>query len=114
MANQNQINVKDFMIGASIGLALGATIALLTAPKSGKEVRVDINKGIDYVKDQSQKMVLGVKTQSNEVVGKIAEVKSKVQSKFTEIKENSAEGITEIKLQEEQQAEEQEDSDTHN
>lgn len=100
-----QINLKDFMIGAAVGVALGATLAYLTAPKTGREVREDINKKFNYVRDKGQKIVLDVKTQSTDMIEKMSEVKDRVQNKLSAIKENIGEGVTEIALQEE--AEEQ-------
>jgi gas vesicle protein len=99
--NDTQINVKDFMIGAAVGVALGAAIAYLTAPKAGKEVRNDINRKFDYVRDKGQKIVLDVKTQSTDMIGKMAEVKDKVQNKLTSIKDNVGEGVTEFKINDE-------------
>jgi gas vesicle protein len=113
MANCDERNVKNFMIGAAVGVTLGAAIAILVAPKAGKEVREDICNGFNCVKDKSKKLVQGAKKQSDEVIGKLTEVKSKVQSKFTEIKEkeNSGKGITEIKLQEDQEDQQEEDQE---
>ena len=104
--NEAQMNLKDFMIGAAVGVALGATLAYLTAPKAGKEVRKDINKSIDFVRDKGQKIVLDVKTQSTDMIGKMAEVKDKVQTKLNSIKDNLSEGVTQIKLDEEAEKEE--------
>src|SRR5699024_2131189 len=36
---------KDLIVGAIIGSVVGATVDLLFAPKSGRELREDINKG---------------------------------------------------------------------
>ena len=65
-ANENQkeivreeksdINTKDFMIGALIGGMLGGAVALLLAPKSGKELRSDINGGAKYISDKTQEI----------------------------------------------------------
>ena len=51
---KNDINTKDFMIGALIGGMLGGAVALLLAPKSGKELRSDINGGAKYISDKTQ------------------------------------------------------------
>jgi gas vesicle protein len=37
-------SVKGFLIGFLAGGTVGAIVALLTAPKSGKELRVDIKQ----------------------------------------------------------------------
>jgi len=102
----SQINLKDFMIGAAVGVALGATLAYLTAPKAGKEVRDDINKKFNYVRDKGQKIVVDVKTQSTDMIGKMAEVKDKVQNKLSSIKENIGEGVTQFTINEEEENEE--------
>ena len=53
--DKNDINSKDFMIGALIGGMLGGAVALLLAPKSGKELRNDINGGAKYISDKTEK-----------------------------------------------------------
>ncbi|OZU89686.1 hypothetical protein CIL03_00665 [Virgibacillus indicus] len=52
--NNNNINTKDFIIGTLIGSIVGASTALLLAPKSGRELRSDINQGAVQVKDRAQ------------------------------------------------------------
>lgn len=47
----DNINSKDFIIGTLIGGMVGATVALLFAPKSGRELRGDINQGAMQAKD---------------------------------------------------------------
>ncbi|MEN1968185.1 YtxH domain-containing protein [Lentibacillus sp. N15] len=42
---EDTINSKNFIIGALIGGIVGASTALLYAPKSGKQLRDDINQG---------------------------------------------------------------------
>ena len=54
--DKNDINAKDFMIGALIGGMLGAAAALLLAPKSGKELRDDINDGAKLLSDKTEKL----------------------------------------------------------
>src|SRR5690625_1105659 len=51
--NQEGINSKDFLIGTLIGSIIGASAALLLAPKSGKELRQDINQGATKVKEKA-------------------------------------------------------------
>jgi gas vesicle protein len=47
------INAKDFIIGALIGGIVGAAAAFLTAPKSGKELRSDLNEQASMLKEKS-------------------------------------------------------------
>jgi gas vesicle protein len=44
---------RDFLVGTFIGAAVGASLALLFAPKSGKELRGDINEGAYQVRDRA-------------------------------------------------------------
>jgi gas vesicle protein len=51
MAENN--NGRDFIVGTIIGAAVGAGLALLFAPKSGKDLRGDINHGAVQVRDRA-------------------------------------------------------------
>lgn len=51
--SENNINMKDFVIGTFVGTIVGASIALVFAPKSGKELRGDINEGAQQVKNRA-------------------------------------------------------------
>lgn len=46
--------VKHIAIGAGIGFVLGAVVAVLWSPKSGKEVRASITKKIQSIKEKHQ------------------------------------------------------------
>lgn len=54
--NRDSINSKDFMIGALIGGIVGAATALFLAPKSGKELRCDLNDGAKYLSLKTEKI----------------------------------------------------------
>lgn len=45
--NDDQLNTKDFIIGALVGGIVGSLAALLLAPKAGKELRSDIHNQAD-------------------------------------------------------------------
>ncbi|WP_106496875.1 YtxH domain-containing protein [Lentibacillus sp. Marseille-P4043] len=47
------INSKDFMIGTLIGGIVGASVALLYAPKAGKDLRGEINVGASQLRDRA-------------------------------------------------------------
>lgn len=54
--SKEQDYTKGFVIGALVGGAVGAAVALLTAPKSGKELRKDISdKSNEYYTKASDK-----------------------------------------------------------
>ena len=50
------INAKDFIIGTLIGGIVGSLTALLLAPKSGKELRGDINNQAHLLKEKSEQL----------------------------------------------------------
>ncbi|SHN04671.1 YtxH domain-containing protein [Gracilibacillus kekensis] len=102
--NQN-INSKDFLIGSLIGGIVGASLALIFAPKSGKELRGDLNQGAHYVKDranewkdvayeksgewrdyakeQSQTIGQSVSEKSQDLSNKLKETKATIQEKMS-------------------------------
>lgn len=102
--NQDNINSKDFLIGALVGGIAGAALALVFAPKSGKELRGDINQGASYVKDrasewkevaavkgsewmdkakhQTQQISETVSQKSQDLTQKIKETKDNLQTKM--------------------------------
>ncbi|MET3697245.1 gas vesicle protein [Bacillus oleivorans] len=54
--NQNDggsMNTKDFIIGALVGSIVGAATALLLAPKSGRELRSDLNEQAILLKEKT-------------------------------------------------------------
>ncbi len=51
--NEGNINAKDFVIGTLIGGIVGAATALLLAPKSGKELRTDLNEQASTIREKS-------------------------------------------------------------
>ncbi|WP_042345274.1 YtxH domain-containing protein [Bacillus massiliigorillae] len=54
--NRDSINSKDFMIGALIGGIVGAATALFLAPKSGKELRYDLNDSAKMLSQKTEKI----------------------------------------------------------
>ena len=69
-AETGSFNAKDFIIGALIGSMIGAATALLLTPKSGKDVRCDINKGAKYLSNKTEDIranAVGLTTEFAEV-----------------------------------------------
>ncbi|NGP44202.1 YtxH domain-containing protein [Bacillaceae bacterium SIJ1] len=50
------INTKDFIIGTLVGSIVGAASALLLAPKTGKELRGDLNEQAQVVRDRTTQL----------------------------------------------------------
>src|SRR5690625_3229094 len=56
MAENENMNTKDFIIGSLVGSFVGAAAALLFAPKSGRELRSDINYGASQAMDRASEL----------------------------------------------------------
>jgi len=50
-SNEESAGNGMFLLGALAGALVGAGVALLMAPKSGQQVRQDLNQGFTTVKD---------------------------------------------------------------
>ena len=92
--DKSAIDSKDFMIGALIGRMLGAAAALLLAPKSGRELRSDINEGAKYITDKTEK----IRQTAVEKGSEFAEVaKTKTSSLSEKVSKQSANIIENVK-----------------
>ena len=65
---QNNGMVKGIVIGLLAGGAIGAVLALLYAPKSGKELRADIKEKTDDLLDDAEGYVHAAKARAGEIV----------------------------------------------
>lgn len=70
----NKDNAIGFGIGLLVGAVIGGVIALLYAPKTGKETR-------QLIKDKATKVVDAVKEKTTEVVDAVKESASEVSRK---------------------------------
>lgn len=61
-------SAKHFFLGAAIGAAVGTIVGILTAPKSGKETREDLNK-------KGREALKNVKKQGEKIKAKVAPAK---------------------------------------
>jgi gas vesicle protein len=60
--------VKGLVIGVLAGGAVGALIALLYAPKSGRELRADIKEKADDFMDGAEEYLSAAKSRAGEIV----------------------------------------------
>ncbi|MBS2970051.1 YtxH domain-containing protein [Metabacillus sp. KIGAM252] len=72
--SKDGINSKDFMIGTLIGGIVGASAALLLAPKSGKDLRDDLGSQANLVAEKTNKI-------TNDALGKSTEWANKAKEK---------------------------------
>lgn len=66
---------KDFLFGAIIGGLVGAATALFLAPKSGKEIRTDLNTHADLLKGKTSQLYDVAKGKGTELA-EVAKVKT--------------------------------------
>ncbi|MCR6110465.1 YtxH domain-containing protein [Bacillus sp. A301a_S52] len=62
----SKMDTKDFLIGAVIGSIVGASAAMLFAPKSGRELRTDINEKAHQAKDKTVELTHAAKEKGSE------------------------------------------------
>ena len=60
--------VKGLFVGLLAGCAMGALVALLTVPKSGKELRKDIKNKTDEYYDETEKFISDAKVKAKDMM----------------------------------------------
>jgi gas vesicle protein len=71
----------NVLAGATIGFVVGASLALLFAPKSGVDLRSDIGGAVDGLKDKAEQML-------DELQGSAAELVNKSKDALEHTREN--------------------------
>lgn len=67
MSDENNFS-SGMLMGLLVGGALGATLALLFAPKSGKELRQDIKSKTDVYLDDADKYIAEAKHKASDMI----------------------------------------------
>lgn len=91
MSNENNKSGKNFLLGAFVGGIVGAVTALLLAPKSGREMRSDLNEQASVLKERSLELkdtavergnewINVAKEQSQQVAGKVKDLTGQMKS----------------------------------
>ncbi|MDQ0215036.1 gas vesicle protein [Oikeobacillus pervagus] len=123
--NDENMNTKDFLIGALVGGIIGATTALFLAPKSGRELRDNLNgqainlkekatswtetakeRGCEMAsiaKEKTGAISKTVQDQSNDWISKVKTLKKSTKNEVDEINDSTTEDWT-IKLDEAKKA----------
>ncbi|WP_243291054.1 YtxH domain-containing protein [Bacillus sp. FJAT-47783] len=92
--SKDGINSKDFIIGTLIGGIIGATTALFLAPKSGRELREDLNQQAHVVKDKTSKLTNDAYEKGSQF---ISLAKEKTNSASQTISDQSSQLINKVK-----------------
>lgn len=109
------INSKDFLIGTLVGGMVGAATALLLAPKSGKDLRNDLNsqtsvlreKGNEFATialEKSTNLAKSVSDQSSQVAGKVKEFRGSVKNDGAVTDTNTTSAVSQNMKEEAQEA----------
>jgi gas vesicle protein len=69
----NNVDGKDFLIGAVVGGLLGAMAALLLAPKSGRELRQDISEQYGTISEKTQQIANTVSEKTQQIASTVGE-----------------------------------------
>lgn len=72
---EENVNMKDFVIGALIGGIVGAAAGLLLAPKPGKDLRSDVAIQALSAKDKTVQLSKQLQEQSSQLVEKVKTLK---------------------------------------
>jgi gas vesicle protein len=71
--SDNNMNGKDFLLGAVVGGIIGAITALLVAPKPGEELRADIKDTVNTVSTKTQEIANQVSDRSQSIAKNVSE-----------------------------------------
>ena len=93
--------VKGFFIGLLAGGAIGAIVALLYAPKSGKELQKDIKNKTDEYYDETEKFIADAKVKAKDLMNdgkkRSGQLVANAKSKSEELLKNAERIFTEAK-----------------
>ena len=101
MANNNDGTTKGFIFGLLAGSAIGAILALLYAPKSGKELRADIRAKTDELMDNADVLIQDARKKlpdiSSEARKRGEQVISEVKSQANSLLEDADKVLNNVK-----------------
>ncbi|MCD8502657.1 MAG: YtxH domain-containing protein [Bacillaceae bacterium] len=94
--SKDNMNVKDFFIGALIGGIVGATTSLLMAPKSGKELRNDLVEQAHTMKEKTSSLTSNAIEKGNKYAQFAKEKSSTIAKTVTEQSAYVADKVKEL------------------
>ncbi|MEH7239199.1 YtxH domain-containing protein [Bacillus sp. JJ1562] len=67
---------SNFILGTIVGAAVGAATALFLAPKTGQDLRRQINGQASVVKEKTNSLSKTISEQSNQILTKVKDLKA--------------------------------------
>lgn len=87
-------NNRSFLLGTVIGSLVGASLALVFAPKSGKELRVDLNRGTRQAINRAGELKGNVQEKSSIYSEKVKEKGTEWKDKGVEFTKQAADSTS--------------------
>lgn len=88
--SNDDVNSKDFLIGALVGGIIGAATALFLAPKSGAELRGDVSTQATHLKDKTVDLSSTAKEKTSQLSSQLKEKSGPLVDKVKSIKSKTA------------------------
>ncbi len=101
----NNINAKDFLIGTLVGGIVGALTALLLAPKSGKELRGDLNGQVYLLREKTENLRETAIEKGSEITSTVKDKTSALSKRVSEQSQGLVNKVKRIKVVEEELSE---------
>jgi gas vesicle protein len=80
----DQIHTKDFIIGALTGAIIGSLTSLLLAPKSGRELRHDLNNQAYTIRDKTDHLRTSAISRGTELTSSVKDKTTAISRKVSE------------------------------
>ena len=84
--SNDEVNSKDFLIGALVGGIIGAATALFLAPKSGAELRGDVTTQATHLKEKTVDLSSTAKEKTSQLSSQLKEKSGPLVEKVKSIK----------------------------
>lgn len=94
--SENNMNGKDFLLGAVVGGVIGAITALLLAPKAGKELRADLSDQYQNVSEKTIRIASDIGEKTQRIASDVSEKTQKLAGEVSEMGQEIAEKAKEV------------------
>jgi gas vesicle protein len=78
-------NARYFFLGAVLGGLVGAAVALLAAPKTGREMRAELLSSLEKASGKGKDLYIAVKNQTGDMMEKVGDMSDRIQQRWLEL-----------------------------